>query len=73
MYVVVDFSQCIDCDVCSIENGPRVLSEFGIASGTRLKCDDFLQEFNIVVNIYHVYDYLSLDTYLLVSPLISDL
>ena len=36
------------------ENGPRTLSQFGIASGTRLKCDDFLQEFNIVVDVCHV-------------------
>jgi ubiquitin-like 1-activating enzyme E1 B len=36
------------------ENGPRTLSEFGISTNTRLKCDDFLQEFNIVVNLIHV-------------------
>lgn len=29
----------------------KMLSEFGIGDSTRLKCDDFLQEYNIVVNI----------------------
>lgn len=35
------------------DNNERVLSDFGIVSHTRLKCDDFLQEYELVVNILH--------------------
>ena len=31
----------------------KFLSHFGIMSGSRLKCDDFLQEYDIIVNVYH--------------------
>ncbi|XP_067126571.1 SUMO-activating enzyme subunit 2 isoform X2 [Centruroides vittatus] len=36
------------------DNKEKVLSDFGIRHGTRLKCDDFLQNFEIVLNILHV-------------------
>lgn len=39
----------------STDNLPRTLSEFGIASGTRLKVDDFLQNYQLVLNIVHRY------------------
>jgi len=32
-------------------NNDKFLSDFGIKDGTRLKCDDFLQNFEIVINI----------------------
>jgi len=36
------------------DNANKMLSEFGIQNGTRLKCDDFLQVYEVVVNIAHV-------------------
>lgn len=33
------------------ENNDKYLSDFGIKSYSRLKCDDFLQEYELVVNI----------------------
>ena len=41
-----------------IDNARRMLCEFGVSSGTRLKCDDFLQEFNIVINVFDVWVFL---------------
>ncbi|XP_076314271.1 ubiquitin-like activating enzyme 2 [Tachypleus tridentatus] len=35
------------------ENKLKVLEEFGIKNGSRLKCDDFLQNFEVVLNIIH--------------------
>lgn len=35
-------------------NADKMLSDFGIANGSRLKADDFLQNYNIVINIAHV-------------------
>ncbi|XP_013789792.1 SUMO-activating enzyme subunit 2-like [Limulus polyphemus] len=35
------------------ENKYKVLEEFGIKNGSRLKCDDFLQNFEVVLNIIH--------------------
>ncbi|XP_064598991.1 SUMO-activating enzyme subunit 2-like [Liolophura sinensis] len=35
-------------------NAEKMLSDFGIANGSRLKADDFLQNYNIVINIAHV-------------------
>ena len=35
------------------ENNEKSLSHFGVTSHTRLKCDDFLQEYELVVNILH--------------------
>lgn len=34
-----------------VENMEKSLSEFGIQNGTRLKCDDFLQEYNINITL----------------------
>lgn len=31
-----------------------MLSEFGIGDGVQLKCDDFLQDYTLIVNILHV-------------------
>ena len=36
-----------------IENNSKFLSDFSIRSGSRLKADDFLQNFELVVNIIH--------------------
>ncbi|KAK7114229.1 hypothetical protein V1264_000319 [Littorina saxatilis] len=36
------------------ENNDKFLSDFGIRNGTRLKCDDFLQVYSLVVTIAHV-------------------
>ena len=36
------------------ENATKLLSDFNITTGTRLKCDDFLQVYDLVVNIVHV-------------------
>ena len=38
-----------------LENMDKNLSEFGIKNGSRLKCDDFLQEFNINVTLSQQY------------------
>lgn len=35
------------------DNMDKFLSNFGVVSGSRLKCDDFLQEYDIIVNIHH--------------------
>lgn len=35
------------------QNNDKMLSSFGIISHSRLKCDDYLQEYQIVVNILH--------------------
>ena len=34
-------------------NEEKMMSEFGIVSHTRLKCDDFLQEYELVINVLH--------------------
>ncbi|GAB1599119.1 SUMO-activating enzyme subunit 2-like [Argonauta hians] len=36
------------------ENNEKMLSVFNIGNGTRLKCDDFLQNYNLVITIQHV-------------------
>lgn len=36
------------------DNKEKFLSDFGIRNGTRLKCDDFLQNFEIIINIVYV-------------------
>lgn len=36
------------------ENAPKMLGEFNINTGTRLKCDDFLQVYDLVINVMHV-------------------
>ncbi|XP_064640626.1 SUMO-activating enzyme subunit 2-like [Lineus longissimus] len=38
------------------ENSEKHLADFGIRNGTRLSCDDFLQEYNLIVNILHSED-----------------
>jgi ubiquitin-like 1-activating enzyme E1 B len=35
------------------ENLPHILCDFGIVHGTRLKADDFLQNYQLIVNIVH--------------------
>ncbi|XP_060066201.1 SUMO-activating enzyme subunit 2-like [Ylistrum balloti] len=35
------------------ENADKILSEFGINNGCRLKCDDFLQNYSLVLNVAH--------------------
>ena len=41
---------------CSFaENGPRPLGVFGIAAGSRLQADDFLQNYQLVVTVQHRY------------------
>jgi ubiquitin-like 1-activating enzyme E1 B len=35
-------------------NAGKLLSDFHITTGSRLKCDDFLQVYDLVVNIFHV-------------------
>ena len=37
----------------SVDNLPRTLSEFGVDSGSRLRTDDFLQNYQLVLNITH--------------------
>ena len=37
----------------SADNLPRTLSEFGVGSGSRLRTDDFLQNYQLVLNITH--------------------
>ena len=37
----------------SVDNLPRTLSEFGVGSGSRLRTDDFLQNYQLVLNITH--------------------
>lgn len=32
-------------------NEQKLLSEFNITEGSRLKCDDFLQEYNLIIII----------------------
>jgi len=57
IYISLHKQQCIIIGAISygfVENGRRMLSEFGINTGARLKCDDFLQEFNIVVNVFNM-------------------
>jgi len=39
---------------CTVGNMGKILSEFGIRNGSRLKCDDFLQVYNLNINILHV-------------------
>ncbi|XP_012940030.1 SUMO-activating enzyme subunit 2 [Aplysia californica] len=36
------------------ENNDKFLSEFAIGHNTRLKCDDFLQNYSLIVNVAHV-------------------
>lgn len=36
------------------ENNDKMLSDFSIVNGSRLKCDDFLQNYNLVITIQHV-------------------
>ncbi|XP_074646396.1 SUMO-activating enzyme subunit 2-like [Tubulanus polymorphus] len=36
------------------ENNDKPLADFNIRDGTQLKCDDFLQEYKLAINIYHV-------------------
>lgn len=36
------------------DNLPKMLTEFHVKDGSRLKCDDFLQVYNINVNLVHV-------------------
>ncbi|KAK6184729.1 hypothetical protein SNE40_007138 [Patella caerulea] len=36
------------------ENNEKLLSSFGIINGSRLKCDDFLQNYNLNITIAHV-------------------
>ncbi|KAL8570498.1 E1 ubiquitin-activating protein uba2 [Nucella lapillus] len=36
------------------ENNDKFLSDFAIRNGTRLKCDDFLQVYSLVITISHV-------------------
>ncbi|CAL1542022.1 unnamed protein product [Lymnaea stagnalis] len=36
------------------ENNDKLLSDFAISNGTRLKCDDFLQNYSLNINIVHV-------------------
>lgn len=31
-----------------------MLNEFNVRNGTRLKCDDFLQVYNVNLNLVHV-------------------
>ncbi len=40
------------------DNLDKKLSDFNIRNGVRLKCDDFLQVYNLNVNIVQVYVYL---------------
>ncbi|KAK3581161.1 hypothetical protein CHS0354_024693 [Potamilus streckersoni] len=35
------------------ENSEKILEQFGINNGVRLKCDDFLQNYNLSIVIYH--------------------
>ena len=42
------------CCLLSAENNDKFLSDFNIRNGTRLKCDDFLQVYSLVVSIAHV-------------------
>lgn len=35
------------------ENLPRRLAEFGVGDGSRLKCDDFLQNYQLVLAVMH--------------------
>ena len=37
----------------SVDNLPRTLSEFGVGSGSRLRTDDFRQNYQLVLNITH--------------------
>ncbi|BFZ19816.1 hypothetical protein BsWGS_22855 [Bradybaena similaris] len=36
------------------ENNDKFLSDFGVGNNTRLKCDDFLQNYNLIVTVVHV-------------------
>ncbi|XP_076469784.1 SUMO-activating enzyme subunit 2-like [Babylonia areolata] len=36
------------------ENNEKLLSDFAIKNGTRLKCDDFLQVYSLVITISHI-------------------
>ena len=40
------------------ENLPKMLSEFGVCNGSRLQADDFLQNYQLVVNITHRYTHI---------------
>ncbi len=37
------------------DNLPRRLAEFGVCDGSRLKCDDFLQNYELIFSISHRY------------------
>lgn len=41
------------------DNLPRRLAEFGVADGCRLKCDDFLQNYQLILDLVHRYNILS--------------
>ena len=32
-------------------NSPRTLAELGVKDGARLRCDDFLQNYELIVNV----------------------
>ena len=36
------------------DNNEKTLSTFGIQNNTRLKCDDFLQNYSLNINIVHM-------------------
>lgn len=44
-----------------VENLPKRLSEFGVGDGSRLKCDDFQQNFQLVLQLVH--RYMDMSTY----------
>ena len=41
------------------ENSDKHLADFGIQNGSRLKCDDFLQVYDLIINIVHRYIYIN--------------
>ena len=51
----ISFVYCVFGWVFSSENMDKLLSDFAINNGTRLKCDDFLQNLELVVIIAHVW------------------
>lgn len=40
---------------CFVENLPKTLSEFHVSNSARLKADDFLQNYQLILNIIHRY------------------
>lgn len=50
--VVITVKNNVHVQYCA-ENLPKMLSEFGVCNGTRLKADDFLQNYQLVINITH--------------------